>query len=179
MLTRQWPLRRYTLRLSQERNERDLWVRVSSSSAYFFFLINLFFERYGFCFLSRPQWGDANRFVLIQTHEALSRFSPTYELKILEIVFYIKLCGSCIRNLVQEFSYFMSYNHNSSTASSTQDGVRNNLLSNLKTDSEILVIVFSILKNFPMKNSNMNKSNATSVHGKSFQQRHLRRETAV
>ena len=60
-----------------------------------------------------------------------------------------------------------------------QDGVRKNLLSNLKTDSEILVIVFSILKNFPMKNSNMNKSNATSVHGKSFQLRHLRRETAV
>ena len=91
MLTRQWPLRRYTLRLSQERNERDSWGCVSSSRAYFFFLINLFFERYGFCFLSRPQWGDANRFVLIQTHEALSRFSPTYELKILEIVFYINL----------------------------------------------------------------------------------------
>ena len=92
------------------------------------FFFYLFYFRYeGIYFVSPPNDVLANRFVLIQTHEALSRISPTYDLKILEIVFYIKLCGSCIRNLGQEFSYFMSYNHNSSTASSTRDGVRKDL----------------------------------------------------
>ena len=54
MLTRQWPLRRYTLRLSQERNERDSWGCVSSSSAYFFFLSIYFSNDTGFVFCPAP-----------------------------------------------------------------------------------------------------------------------------
>ena len=79
------------------------WVRVSFSYLKIFFLLFFFRTRYilPILFLSASQESIAALWSKLLKDYRDSPLRTNW--KNLEIVFYIKLCGSCIRNLVQEF----------------------------------------------------------------------------